>query len=500
MTNLSQLGNLMPKANKQYLPKIISHRMELPVFYTNLKNMKELKEKNSANEPFKKEAKYENQPEECQTNYPIENNKLCKVGTFRAQGCRETQEDQVRVVALKQWSEITSEQQKNALKLAFEFMEETFGEEFVGSTASVAIISKKDNEKNSFERTIAYLGDSRVFQIDGKKIESLTKPHLATCPDEQKRIEDENKVKKENGLSDDQMGYIASVPLAGVRLNAILQMTRSFGDQDHDGKGLSHEPTIEQKTIAVNQDNETHIIVASDGLTDHLDESEIVATLGKNSSRSPAELASILGIDVINKQIGGDRGDNVTIAVFPVSTLPENETVCIQVFDGHGGKTVAENIANHFGYFLQVIINHIKDYNDRLKEDKLVENDHKLPTINELAEIYRLISTDEEKCNPNAIDYENMVQDDRVIGLSRFNATFLLKTLTSDASIATCFVMCLAVGVISFSMASFTLFAASAAVSGILLVGLFAKRCYGTGSAVDDLVSNRSLHESALTN
>jgi protein phosphatase PTC1 len=153
-----------------------------------------------------------------------------------------------------------------------------------GSTAAVALITVKDGKKLLHT---ANCGDARIVLKRGKDALRMTIDHKATDPDEQKRIKD--------------MGGI----ILSDKVGASLAVTRAFGDSELK-EWVSAEPYI--KSVELGPED-THLIVACDGLWDVVSDQEAVDQL--TSSQSAQELSDKLLKLALAKQ----TRDNLSVLV-----------------------------------------------------------------------------------------------------------------------------------------------------------------------------------------
>lgn len=128
-----------------------------------------------------------------------------------------------------------------------------------GSTACSLFI---DNNNNKFY--VANTGDSRIISYHDNRIIQLSIDHKPDSPKEQHRI------------------YRTGGFVKYGRLNGILAMSRSLGDINLKGNGLSCLPDI----ITGNIKNQIkYFIIASDGLYDVMTNSDIINFINKKLNR-----------------------------------------------------------------------------------------------------------------------------------------------------------------------------------------------------------------------
>eukprot|EP01017_Pseudomicrothorax_dubius_P037273 TRINITY_DN5447_c0_g1_i13.p1 TRINITY_DN5447_c0_g1~~TRINITY_DN5447_c0_g1_i13.p1 ORF type:complete len:173 (+),score=22.42 TRINITY_DN5447_c0_g1_i13:465-983(+) len=132
----------------------------------------------------------------------------------------------------------------------------------------------------------ANVGDSRAVLSRNRKAIRLSLDHKPTEPLEIARIQ------KAGGV------------LTKNRVGGTLAVTRSFGDFELKTKGLICEPTINSFTV---EDGDSHIIIASDGLWDVIEDQaavELISTLP-----SPVEMAQKL----VNHALTNGSTDNTCL-------------------------------------------------------------------------------------------------------------------------------------------------------------------------------------------
>ena len=128
-----------------------------------------------------------------------------------------------------------------------------------GSTACSLFI---DNNTKKFY--VANTGDSRIILYDNNRIIQLSIDHKPDSPKEQHRI------------------YRTGGFVKYGRLNGILAMSRSLGDINLKGNGLSCLPDIISGNI---KKQVKYFIIASDGLYDVMSNSDIINFINKNLNR-----------------------------------------------------------------------------------------------------------------------------------------------------------------------------------------------------------------------
>ena len=121
----------------------------------------------------------------------------------------------------------------------------------VGSTAVIVYITKEKNKKYIY---CVNIGDSRCILIKQNEWKRLS------CDDRASEQNEYNRIVKEGGIVMDG------------RVNGQLMLSRAFGDWELKGYGVSNEPHVTKVEI---KDEDLFIVMASDGVWDVLDESEV---------------------------------------------------------------------------------------------------------------------------------------------------------------------------------------------------------------------------------
>ncbi len=121
----------------------------------------------------------------------------------------------------------------------------------VGSCCSIAMIREEDDKKVVYS---ANVGDSKIVMVQGETATQLSYDHKADDTEEADRIEDFG-------------GELFSMG-GPERVGGVLAVTRAFGDFNLKLQGVFCIPTVKRVEIDENSDEDTFIIVASDGLWD----------------------------------------------------------------------------------------------------------------------------------------------------------------------------------------------------------------------------------------
>lgn len=131
------------------------------------------------------------------------------------------------------------------------------------------------------------------------------------------------------------------------RLNGVLAVSRALGDAQV-GPGLSNKPDITWSDVS--HYREGYIIACTDGITDALDEIDIV-TIFKSENRL-SEFASM----ICKEAYRCGSTDNVTVIITPLSHM-NNSAIFGFVTDGHGGSEVADYIQANFAiiFYKQIV-------------------------------------------------------------------------------------------------------------------------------------------------
>lgn len=179
-----------------------------------------------------------------------------------------------------------------AFKEAYEatdkkILEVTKASDKSGSTAVSAVIQRRGKERYIFT---ANAGDARIVLCRDGKGERLTVDHKPSNEDEHKRITDMGCAISEKG-----------------KVGGVLAITRSFGDRQLK-KWIISEPFTKETII---QEQDTHLIIACDGLWDVVTDDEVAALIKENKDKTPQELSDLLVKTALEK----GTTDNLSIIV-----------------------------------------------------------------------------------------------------------------------------------------------------------------------------------------
>lgn len=289
-----------------------------------------------------------------------------QVGTCEKQGKRDNQEDALIAFVLANYKDASPAQRNLALKNTMARIQKECGQQAkCGSTACGAIAWR---ESNNVHIDTSNLGDSTAFVVvtnkktQQAKIRRLNKLHnpdpnnpeakeevarinarfeqlkktyaadlKSLTPDLQKTIADSIQHRKGNAIHQEGLW----------RYGNGISVTRALGDTTNEVFGLSHDAEITQEIIEVSVDEEVHIVVGCDGLTENNCQTptDIALTVIINSD-DPAKAAQALVTNAIAK----GSADNNSAAVFKIGTTPTGAFV----FDGHSGDLVSKAAAEKF--------------------------------------------------------------------------------------------------------------------------------------------------------
>lgn len=186
---------------------------------------------------------------------------------------------------------------------------------YQGSTALVVVI-----HQNAYDgtRTIisANVGDSRAILGQNKQAIDLTRDHKPN--DEVER----NRVVQLGGTVDwcgkvDRLGK--PVERTGVyRINGNLALSRSIGDRS-ERPWVSSEVDIKLHTIEEDDDADSFILLASDGLWDVMSSQEVVSYVHQVLDNTPKshkdELRKSMAKDVAEEALRRGSSDNITVTI-----------------------------------------------------------------------------------------------------------------------------------------------------------------------------------------
>jgi serine/threonine protein phosphatase PrpC len=261
-----------------------------------------------------------------------------KVGVAEIKGRRDYQEDslQAAVNNVKGFSKLSVADQEDVLKQTFaEIQVESQLMELPGGTTANATIAWLDKDRK-VRATTGNLGDSTSFLVildknnklvSSKLMHALHSPEEQTNPAEFKRVVEHARKNNAPLPWKDGLG-------APWRLGSGLAMSRSLGDAHQEYAGLSHESEITQTEVSLLPGQKAFIVVACDGLTE-LDNYDRVLVSHDDIGRMVADgqSGSLLNLanTLVQTAYRRGSGDNISVAVFPVSKTPTSAVV----FDGH---------------------------------------------------------------------------------------------------------------------------------------------------------------------
>lgn len=136
-----------------------------------------------------------------------------------------------------------------------------------GSTATVVLVRRSGS---NLRLHVANVGDSRALAIDGaRRYARVSQDHRPSDESEARRV------RQEGGFV--QMGRVAGV----------LAVSRALGDHSYKGAGVSWRPTISVRDAT----DDMALVIASDGLWDFLDDSDVRASIEMAVSDRTLDLA-----------------------------------------------------------------------------------------------------------------------------------------------------------------------------------------------------------------
>ncbi|XP_075153723.1 protein phosphatase 1F [Haematobia irritans] len=178
-----------------------------------------------------------------------------------------------------------------------------------GTTAVCALL--KFNSNNTHHLYVAWVGDSRCLLVSPSVSLQLVKPHKPDNMDERKRIE-----------SVETGGAVVFVQ-GHWRVNGIINVSRSIGD--HSVKAVIAEPDFVDVPLQTNHD---FLILGSDGLWDHVSETDIV-NCTYNALTNVEQNIDDIPKHLIELAKQGDSQDNITVILVLLkerSNIIENYT------------------------------------------------------------------------------------------------------------------------------------------------------------------------------
>lgn len=182
-----------------------------------------------------------------------------------------------------------------------------------GTTAVCALLKHTNNNKDHLY--VAWVGDSRCLLVSPTASLQLVKPHKPDSMDERKRIE-----------SNETGGAVVFVH-GQWRVNGIINVSRSIGD--HSVKAVIAEPDFVDIPLQPTHD---FLILGSDGLWDHVSETELVKCTYKALADVQQHLDDIPK-HLIELAKQGDSQDNITVVLVLLkerSNIIENYKQCME--------------------------------------------------------------------------------------------------------------------------------------------------------------------------
>lgn len=267
--------------------------------------------------------------------------------------CRAQQEDALIAFELEGFQKLSSDERKSVLQTTIIKMQNDYGESCQGSTLTGTLCWKADND--TIKTVTASVGDSTSYLIildKNNQFKTIKRLNIELHNPEN----EQEKVRVENA------GGFISKEFGIPRLNGKLAITRAIGDNDLDDYGLSHDPSVDIYEYQLKEAETAFLVVACDGLTESnddqlnenagLNQTEIGKLVSHHSNKKPEEIAGILVNEALasrtslpNSRSKHASTDNVSVAVMKIANgSPKG----VFVFDGHGGKTVSNNLGNHF--------------------------------------------------------------------------------------------------------------------------------------------------------
>ncbi|KAL7448879.1 hypothetical protein ACHAWC_000999 [Mediolabrus comicus] len=185
---------------------------------------------------------------------------------------------------------------------------------YQGSTASAVVI----HQNVDGTRTIisANVGDSRAILGQNKQAIDLTRDHKPNDEVERNRV-------VQLGGTVDWCGQVDAlgkpVERTGVyRINGNLALSRSIGDRS-ERPWVSSEVDIKLHTIEEDDDVDSFIILASDGLWDVMSSQEVVSYVHQVLDNTPQahkdESRKSMAKDVVEEALRRGSSDNITVTV-----------------------------------------------------------------------------------------------------------------------------------------------------------------------------------------
>jgi serine/threonine protein phosphatase PrpC len=178
----------------------------------------------------------------------------------------------------------------DALRRAFDQMDQRMEDSDCGSTAAVVVLTPE-------ELLTAHVGDSRVVRVGPSSAEGLTLDHRIEAADERARVL--------------RMGAQLDPPYV-VRAGHGLMVTRSLGDRWFRSVGVIAEPEVGHHAV---RSDDVAIVLATDGVWDVLD-ADHAGELVRGTASAQA------GADaLVRAALAAGTRDNVTALVVRIAEL-----------------------------------------------------------------------------------------------------------------------------------------------------------------------------------
>lgn len=182
-----------------------------------------------------------------------------------------------------------------------------------GATALFAVVDGAAGPSQTLH--VANVGDSKcVLSRNGGRAEALTREHRPARPDERSRIE------------------AAGAVVHHDRVNGVLAVTRSFGDEGHKAGGDAKEgalictPEITTRTV---QPDWEFVLLASDGAWDVLGTQQAVDCVRSHLAHTPSLNSAAAA--VVKETLARGSTDNVSVALLAFHQQQHGQG------HGHGG-------------------------------------------------------------------------------------------------------------------------------------------------------------------
>ncbi|XP_013107051.2 protein phosphatase 1F [Stomoxys calcitrans] len=202
---------------------------------------------------------------------------------------------------------------REVLEASFIKADANFVEKALGSGTTAVCALLKYNTNNIHHLYVAWVGDSRCLLVSPSVSLQLVKPHKPDSMDERKRIESA------------ETGGAVVIVQGHWRVNGIINVSRSIGD--HSVKAVIAEPDFVDVPLQASHD---FLILGSDGLWDHVSETEIVNCTYKALLDTEQNFEDIPR-HLIELAKQGDSQDNITAILVLLkdrSNIIANYTKC----------------------------------------------------------------------------------------------------------------------------------------------------------------------------